>query len=155
MLKSTKGQNLVYFSFKLIHTRALWFQRRRSFSHFKSMRANAPRGVANLDPRGMVGRIYAGDHLTLLHTKYLSSGPYGFREENFLSFSHFKSIGVNEPWGVGKFGPKGHGWQNLCREPLNIATYLRSKLWALWFQRRFVNFFFPIISLWEHGQLGP
>ena len=30
-------------------------------------------GVANLDPRGMVGRIYVGDHLTLLHTKYLSS----------------------------------------------------------------------------------
>ena len=97
MLKSTKGQNLVYFSFKLLHTRALWFQRRRSFSHFKSMRAVEPRGVANLDPRGMVGRIYVGDHLTLLHTKYLSSGPYDFREEDFLSFSHFKSIGVNEP----------------------------------------------------------
>ena len=45
------------------------------------MGANEPRGVANLDPRGMVGRIYVGDHLTLLHTKYLSSGPYGCRED--------------------------------------------------------------------------
>ena len=44
---------------------------------------NEPQGVANLDPRGMVGRIYVGDHLTLLHTKYLSSEPYGFREEDF------------------------------------------------------------------------
>ena len=37
--------------------------------------------MANLDPRGMVGRIYVGDHLTLLRTKYLSSEPYGFRED--------------------------------------------------------------------------
>ena len=50
------------------------------------MGANEPRGMASLDPRGMVGRIYVGDHLTLLHTKYLSSEPYGFREEDFLSF---------------------------------------------------------------------
>ena len=48
-----------------------------------SMGANEPRGVANWDPRGMVGRIYVDDHLTLLHTKYLSSRPYGFREEDF------------------------------------------------------------------------
>ena len=45
------------------------------------MGANEPRGMANLDPRGMVGRIYVGDRLTLLHTKYLSSEPYGFRED--------------------------------------------------------------------------
>ena len=29
-----------------------------------------PQGVANLDPRGIIGRIYAEYHLTLLHTKY-------------------------------------------------------------------------------------
>ena len=29
-----------------------------------------PRGITNLDPRGMIGRIYVGYHLTLLHTKY-------------------------------------------------------------------------------------
>ena len=45
------------------------------------MGANEPRGMANLDPSGMVGRIYVGDHLTLLHTKYLSSGPYGFKKK--------------------------------------------------------------------------
>ena len=27
-----------------------------------------PRGVANLDPRGMIGRIYVEYHLTLLNT---------------------------------------------------------------------------------------
>ena len=33
-----------------------------SFSHYKSMGANAPRGVASLDPRGLIGRIYVGDN---------------------------------------------------------------------------------------------
>ena len=45
------------------------------------MRANEPRGMASLNPRGMVGRIYVGDHLMLLHTKYLSSEPYGVSED--------------------------------------------------------------------------
>ena len=42
-----------------------------------------PRSVANLDPRGMNGRIYVEYHLILLHTKYTSFMPYGFREEDF------------------------------------------------------------------------
>ena len=50
------------------------------------MGANEPQGMANLDSRGMVGRIYEGDHLTLLNTKYLSSGPHGFREDFFKFF---------------------------------------------------------------------
>ena len=112
------------------------------------MGANEPWSVANLDPRGMVGRIYVGDHLTLLHTKYLSSEPYGFRED-FWSFSHWKSMGANqpqglanldprgmvgriyvgqsmganEPWGMGQFGSQGHGWQDVCRWPLIAASY--------------------------------
>ena len=47
-----------------------------------------------MDPRGMVGRIYKEDHHTLLHTKYESSGPCGFREEDFLM-----SMGANDPRG--------------------------------------------------------
>ena len=39
-----------------------------SCSHYKSMGANDPQSMANLDPKGMVGRIYVGDHLTSLHT---------------------------------------------------------------------------------------
>ena len=37
-----------------------------------------------MDPRGTVGRIYKEDHYTLLLTKYESSGPCGFREEDFF-----------------------------------------------------------------------
>ena len=47
------------------------------------MGTNNPRDVANLDPRGMVGRIYVGDYLTSLHTLSFSSQPHGFREGDF------------------------------------------------------------------------
>ena len=57
------------------------------FSHCKSMGANDPRGGAIFDPRNMIGRIYIEDYLTLLHKKYESSGPYGFKEEDFFIFS--------------------------------------------------------------------
>ena len=53
------------------------------------MGANGPQGMASLDPRGLIGRIYVVEHYTFLHTKYISSGPHGFREEDFLSFSHY------------------------------------------------------------------
>ena len=40
-----------------------------------------------MNPRGTVGRIYKEDHYILaLLTKYESSGPCGFGEEDFLMF---------------------------------------------------------------------
>ena len=56
------------------------------FSHYKAMGANEPRGVANLDPRGMVGRIYVGDHLTLLHTKCTKLWVLWFQRRRCLKF---------------------------------------------------------------------
>ena len=64
-------------------------------------------GVASLEPRGLIGRIYVGDHYTLLHTQYTSCGPYGFREEDFFSFTHYKSMGANCPRGVASLDPRG------------------------------------------------
>ena len=40
-----------------------------------------PQGVAKLNPRGMIGRIYVEYHLILLHTKYTSLRFCGFRED--------------------------------------------------------------------------
>ena len=45
-----------------------------------------PRGGARMDPRGTVGRIYKEDHYTLLLTKYESSGPCDFGEEDVFPF---------------------------------------------------------------------
>ena len=39
-----------------------------------------------MNPRGTVTRIYKEDNYTLLHTKYESSGPCGFGEEDFFMF---------------------------------------------------------------------
>ena len=79
-----------------------------------------------MDPRGTVGRIYKEEHYTLLQTKYESSGPCGFGEEDFLLltkyessgpcgfreldflfFSHCKSMGANDPRGGAIFDPRG------------------------------------------------
>ena len=59
-------------------------------------------------PQGRVGRIYIEDYYTLLHTKYESSGPCGYREEDFfLCFSHCMSMGANDPWGGAIFDSRG------------------------------------------------
>ena len=50
------------------------------FSH------DAPGAGPNMLPRGTVGRIYKDDHYTLLLTKYKSSGPCGFGEEDLFMF---------------------------------------------------------------------
>ena len=39
-----------------------------------------------MNPRDTVGRIYKEDYYTLLLTKYESSGPCGFREEEDFMF---------------------------------------------------------------------
>ena len=82
--------------------------------YFSGFPEPCPRGMASLDPRGLIGRIYVGDHQKLLHTKYISSGSHGFRD--------YKSI-VHDPLGCGQFGPYVLDWQDLCKGPLNIATY--------------------------------
>ena len=67
------------------------------FSHSKSMETINPRGVAKFDPRGMNGTIYVEEHQPLLHTKYQSCGPSGFREEDFFSFSNVSLWKLSTP----------------------------------------------------------
>ena len=66
-----------------------------------------PRDGGSLDHRGLIGRIYVGDHKTLLHTKYISSKPHGFREEDFLSCFDCKSIETLDPRDGGSLDPRG------------------------------------------------
>ena len=65
------------------------------------MGANDHQGGVIFDPRAMVGRIYKEDHYTLLHTKYESSGPCGFREEDFLNIFPMTPPGVGGVWTPG------------------------------------------------------
>ena len=83
----------------------------------------SPLGLGHFGPQELYWQDLCRGHLTLLHIKYISCGPYGFREEDFLSFSHYKSMGANYPSGCAQFRPQGIDWQDLCRELLKIATY--------------------------------
>ena len=51
------------------------------FSHYKSIGAIDPLGVASLDPRELIGRIYVRHHKTFLHIKYISYWPLGLKED--------------------------------------------------------------------------
>ena len=64
-----------------------------------------PWSVASLEPSGLIGRIYVGDHNTLLHIQYISCWPHDFREDEFLSFSQYKSMGAYDPQGVVSLDP--------------------------------------------------
>ena len=46
-----------------------------------------PRGGAIFDPRGIIWANLVEVHLVMLHTKYLGSSPFGFRQEDFFIFS--------------------------------------------------------------------
>ena len=54
------------------------------FFFFIQLNVYVNRGVAKFDPWGMNDKIYNADYLTLLNTKYRSSGPSSFREEDFV-----------------------------------------------------------------------
>ena len=58
------------------------------FSIVSLWQIKMPPSGACMHPRATVSRIYKEDPNTLLHTKYESSGPCGFVEEDFLCFSH-------------------------------------------------------------------
>ena len=113
---------------------------------FSYIIAYDPWGEASWDSRGLIGRIYVGDHYILLHTKYISSRPHGFREEVFffLSFSHYKSMGANDPQGVANLGLRGLIGRIYVGDHQNIATYYTYKLWASWSKRKRCFKFLPL-----------
>ena len=79
--------------------------------------------MASLDPRGLIGRILVGDHYTLLHTKYISCGHHGFRED-FLGFSHFKSMEANDPRGTANLNHMGMIGRIYVDHQTSLHTYL-------------------------------
>ena len=51
--------------------------------------------------------------------------------------------------GAQPFGPQGHSWQDLCRRPPNIATYLTDSSGPHGFKEDFW-IFFSYIALYKH-----
>ena len=72
-----------------------------SLAHYKALYKHmTPLGVDNLDPRGLIGRIYVGDHKTVLHTKYIRCAPHGFRKEDCFPIIFLWELMTPEAWPV-------------------------------------------------------
>ena len=91
-----------------------------------------PLGGAIVDPivgpRDMVDKSYAKLHITLLYCKYKGFGSCDFREEYFSCISEYKHMADDDVPGAWPVWTHGHGWQDLWRGLLYIATH---KLWVL------------------------
>ena len=61
-------------------------------SQYKSMQILDSLGVASMNPRGSIGRINVGDNWNSIHTKYISCGPRGVREGDWLKFFPSKCL---------------------------------------------------------------
>ena len=108
-----------------------------------------------MDPRGTVGRIYKEDHYTLLLTKYESSGPCGFGEQDFfLCFSHCKSMGANDPRGGPIFDPKDMIGGIYKEEHYTLLHTKYESFGPCGFGEEDFYMFFPMTPLWR-GPYGP
>ena len=59
-------------------------------------------------PRGIIYTILLEVHKVMLHTKYQSSRPYAFRQEDFFYVSPYISLSkACDPSGLAIFGPRG------------------------------------------------
>ena len=69
----------------MLHTKYReWASGFLSFSPLEVCGGYITLDCSQLELRDLIGRIYVGDNKTLLHTKYISCGPHGFREKIFL-----------------------------------------------------------------------
>ena len=96
-----------------------------------------------MDHRGTVGRIYKEDHYTLLHTKYESSGPCGFGEEDFFMFSH-DTPGAGPVW-----TPVARLAGFIKRTTRHCYIQNMKALGLVVSEKKIFFMFFPIVSLWE------
>ena len=57
--------------------------REEDFLRFSYVKTATPKGVAVCSPGVIILTILVEDHIMILHAKYQSSRPCGFREEDF------------------------------------------------------------------------
>ena len=58
------------------------------------MEVHDPLGRSQFGPQEFDWQDLCRGPLNIATYKYISCGPHGFREEGFLSFSHYKSMGA-------------------------------------------------------------
>ena len=124
-----------------------------------------PRGVTNLDPRGIIGRIYVEYHLTLLHTNMQALGLVVLEKKIFKYFSHYKPMADNDAPGAWPIWTPGSQLAGIIKGlTKHCFTQNINALGLMVSEKKIFFTFFPIISLWRPmtpppptgcGQLGP
>ena len=101
-----------------------------------------------MDPRGTVGRIYKEEHYILLQTKYESSGPCGFGEEDFfLCFTHDPP--PPSPQGGACMNPRGTVGRIYKEDHYTLLLTKYESSGPCGFGEEDFFYVFPIVSLWE------
>ena len=95
-----------------------------------------------MDPRGTVGRIYKEEHYTLLQTKYESSGPCGFGEEDFFY------VFPMTPRGGAHMDPRGTVGRIYKEDHYTLLLTKYESSGPCGFGEDFF-YVFTIVSLWE------
>ena len=98
------------------------------FSLYKPKKSMWSLARGHFGPRGIIYTIMLEVHKVMLHTKYQSSRPYGFRQGDFLCFSLYKPKKSMWSLGRGHFWTQGSNLNKLGRGSLDDTTYRNSKL---------------------------
>ena len=102
----------------------------------------------------MVGRIYKENHYTLLQTKYESSGPCGFGEEDFFYVFPIASLWELMTPGAELFLTPG-AWLAVIIKRTNTHCYIQNmKALGLVVSEKKIFYVFPMISP-RRGLYGP
>ena len=98
-----------------------------------------------MDPRGTVGRIYKEEHYTLLQTKYESSGPCGFGEEDFFYVFPIVSVWQLMTPGAGPFLTPGARYAGFKKRTIiHCYTQNMKALGLVVSEKKIFFMFFPL-----------
>ena len=107
-----------------------------------------PWGRTIFDPRDIIWANLVQDHKAMLHTKYQSSRPHGFGQEDFLKiFPYITVCKMADPWGGAIFDPRDKIWANLVEDHMVMLhiKYQSSRPFAVFDKNIFEDF--PYITL--------
>ena len=99
-----------------------------------------------MDPRGTVGRIYKEEHYILLQTKYESSGPCGFGEEDFF---YVLTMTSPPPPRRARMDPRDTVGRIYKEDHSTLLHTNYESSGSCGFGEEDFFYVFPIVSLWE------
>ena len=117
--------------YQISRLKALRFQTRKIFHvspYISLCKGFDSRGAIIFGPRGIVYTNLLEVHKVMLHTKYQSSRPYGFRQEDLFMFLPISAYVKHVITGAWPYLAPGILLNKLGRGPPDVASYQISRL---------------------------